>query len=132
MADKYFTVEEAQGLIDWLEGSFQAMRPLVRQVLDLEKELAGLRDRVGSNGGSDLSGRVSRIQRDMNAAADSIRRGAAAIAERGVIVRRVEDGLVDFPTLYEGREVYLCWRSGEATIDYWHEVDAGFAGRRPL
>ena len=43
-------------------------------------------------------------------------------------MRRVEDGLVDFPALREGREVHLCWRSGEAKIDYWHEVDAGIAG----
>ena len=47
-------------------------------------------------------------------------------------MKGVEPGLVDFPSLREGREVYLCWREGEDQIDFWHEVDAGFAGRQPL
>ena len=132
MADRYFTLEEAQGLVGWLEESFSAMRPLVQKIVDSENELVELRGRMASNGGSDLGGRLSRIQSDLNEATASIQRGIAAITEEGIIVRRVEDGLVDFPALREGREVHLCWRSGETTIDYWHEVDAGFAGRQPL
>jgi hypothetical protein len=132
MADRYFTLEEAQGLVGWLEESFGAMRPFVRRLSDLEKELVELRGRMGSNGGSELGGRLSRIQSELNEAIASIQRGIAAITEEGIIVRRVEDGLVDFPALREGREVHLCWRSGEAKIDYWHEVDAGIAGRQPL
>ncbi len=132
MADRYFTLEEAQGLVVWLEESFRAMRPHVRQLLELESELVELRGRVDSNGGTDLGGRLGRIQGEMNEAAASIQRGVAAITEEGIIVRRLEDGLVDFPALRDGREVYLCWRSGEAAIDYWHEVDTGFDGRQPL
>ena len=44
----------------------------------------------------------------------------------------VQQGLVDFPSIREGREVYLCWLEGEQEIGYWHDVDAGFAGRQPL
>lgn len=132
MAGRYFTLEEAQGLVGWLEESFRAMKPFVRRLSDLEKELVELRGRMGSNGGSDLGARLSRIQSELNEATASIQRVIAAITEEGIIVRRVEDGLVDFPALREGREVHLCWRSGEATIDFWHEVDAGFVGRQPL
>ena len=44
----------------------------------------------------------------------------------------LDHGLIDFPTTWEGREVYLCWRRGESRIEAWHEVDGGFAGRQPL
>jgi hypothetical protein len=54
------------------------------------------------------------------------------ITDRGIIVRDVASGLVDFPSLREGREVYLCWISGEDRIEYWHETDRGFAHRQPL
>lgn len=56
----------------------------------------------------------------------------AAIQENGCLVKSVQEGLVDFPHIREGREVYLCWKYGEEDIQYWHEVDAGFAGRTPL
>ena len=49
-----------------------------------------------------------------------------------VVLRDLDRGLVDFPALREGREVYLCWQEGEDGIGFWHEPDAGFAGRRPL
>jgi uncharacterized protein DUF2203 len=49
-----------------------------------------------------------------------------------VVLRDLDRGLVDFPALRGGREVYLCWQEGEPGIGFWHEPDAGFAGRRPL
>lgn len=54
------------------------------------------------------------------------------IREMGVLVKDLEKGLVDFPYLKDDRVVYLCWHLGEESIDYWHEVEAGFAGREPL
>ena len=53
----------------------------------------------------------------------------AAVAHLGVELRNT-DGLCDFPSLMDGREIYLCWQLGEPTVDHWHEQDAGFAGRR--
>jgi hypothetical protein len=78
---------------------------------------------------------------------DSIRRSQASLVELGahalsralneldavdVVVRDVERGLVDFPALRDGEEVYLCWLVDEDEIGFWHAPDAGFAGRRPL
>lgn len=54
------------------------------------------------------------------------------IEEFGCHVKNVEEGLLDFPHLMDGREVYLCWHFGEEDIAFWHEVDAGFAGRTPI
>lgn len=50
----------------------------------------------------------------------------------GVQVKDLEDGLIDFPTLYRDREVYLCWKLGEPAIQFWHAIDDGFPGRQPI
>jgi hypothetical protein len=55
-----------------------------------------------------------------------------SLEELDVLVRDIERGIVDFPTLMAGREVYLCWHVGEREISHWHELDSGFAGRRPV
>ncbi len=54
------------------------------------------------------------------------------ICSAGCHIKDLEDGLIDFPTIWEGREVYLCWKLGESEVNFWHEVDSGFAGRQPL
>lgn len=56
-----------------------------------------------------------------------------ALSEDGIIVKGVEEGLVDFPALRKnGEEVFLCWKEGEGDIDYWHSLSAGYKGRRPI
>ena len=49
-----------------------------------------------------------------------------------MVVRDIDSGLVDFPAVIDGREVYLCWRLGEESVDHWHDLDSGFGGRTPL
>ena len=56
----------------------------------------------------------------------------AEIQARGALVKDINNGLLDFSTLRDGREVYLCWQYGEAELQFWHEVEAGFTGRKPL
>jgi hypothetical protein len=65
--------------------------------------------------------------------AQEIRGLVRAVAEMGVLVKGLDDGLIDFPSVRRGREIYLCWKLGEGErISWWHEVEAGFAGRRPI
>jgi hypothetical protein len=54
------------------------------------------------------------------------------IAELGIEIKDLNQGLIDFPSVRDGRVVYLCWRLGEGEISYWHDLDAGFAGREPI
>jgi hypothetical protein len=61
-----------------------------------------------------------------------LRESMLRLRELEVVLRDLDRGLLDFPALRDGREVYLCWQEGEDAIGYWHEPDAGFAGRRPL
>jgi hypothetical protein len=62
----------------------------------------------------------------------ALRDGLAELQELGVILRDLHRGLIDFPAMLEGREVYLCWESGEGEVGHWHDLEGGFAGRHPL
>jgi hypothetical protein len=57
---------------------------------------------------------------------------ASEVGSEGCEIKDLESGLIDFPTIWEGREVFLCWKLGEPEVEFWHEIDAGFAGRQPL
>ncbi|HEX4898833.1 MAG TPA: DUF2203 domain-containing protein [Candidatus Limnocylindrales bacterium] len=63
---------------------------------------------------------------------DQMQAGVTRLVEREVTLREIEAGLIDFPALASGRQIWLCWRLGEGDIEWWHELDEGFAGRRPL
>ena len=64
--------------------------------------------------------------------ADQMQAGVARIDELDVVLRDIETGLIDFPALVSGRQVWLCWRLGEKQISFWHELQGGFGGRRPI
>ena len=63
---------------------------------------------------------------------DQMAAGVARIDAMGLTLRDIEHGLVDFPALVSGRQVWLCWQRGEPAIGWWHDLDTGFSGRRPL
>jgi len=72
----------------------------------------------------------ARARRD--SAATQLRESMDAIHQLGCVVKDLDVGLADFPTLYRGREVFLCWKLGETAIGFWHGEDEGFAGRKPI
>ena len=73
-----------------------------------------------------------RMRLRMQGVIDQMQAGVARIDELGVTLREIETGLIDFPALVTGRQVWLCWRLGEGDVDWWHELAEGFGGRRPL
>jgi hypothetical protein len=82
-----------------------------------------------------LNGNAQKLQAHeerITTLARSIREKVRAIHEMGVEVKDLDMGLVDFPSLREGREIYLCWKIDEPTVAFWHDLDTGFRGRRPL
>ena len=74
---------------------------------------------------------VNRVRREVDRLIDQIRGELARIQEAGIEVKGT-DGLVDFPAIIGGRHVYLCWKYPEQSVDFWHELEAGFAGRQPI
>ena len=73
---------------------------------------------------------ATRTRRDETAA--QLRNAIEQIQEIGCVVKDLDIGLIDFPTVFRGREVYLCWKLGEGAIEYWHGVDEGFRGRKAI
>jgi hypothetical protein len=73
-----------------------------------------------------------RLRLRMQGVIDQMQAGVARIDDLGATLREIETGLIDFPALVSGRQVWLCWRLGEGDVDWWHELGDGFGGRRPL
>jgi hypothetical protein len=61
-----------------------------------------------------------------------VRRLLGHFTEAGLVLRYLDRGLVDFPAIRHGKEVYLCWQEGEDAVEYWHDLESGFSGREPL
>jgi hypothetical protein len=110
----------------------QAMEARARW-MEIRQEVAGFASRAEALGGGWLAAeRSGRWQTEMTRAAASIQEALAALESLGVQVKDLDLGLVDFPTLYRGRQVLLCWRVGEPDIAWWHGLEEGFAGRRRI
>jgi len=138
MTRKAFRVDEANALIPELNEVFQqvrAHRHSIREATQRIDVLELLWSSAVRDGNNPDHAEFIRLQEDV----DRGLRGLQRAIEEGVIGRGLrfpagglENGLVDFPTTYQGRWVYLCWHVGEREVRYWHEVDAGFQGRREL
>jgi hypothetical protein len=74
--------------------------------------------------------RLTRLR--MQGLIDQMAAGVARIDALGLTLRDIEHGLVDFPALVAGRQIWLCWQRGETAVDWWHDLDHGFSARRPL
>ena len=123
---KYFTVEEADRLIPQIKAMIEQLRQGRRQLLGHRSMAETVAQKAGGNGGGSEAGAyLSDYWRRLG-------RGLAQLQAMGVVLKDLDRGLIDFPHWREGREVYLCWEYGEERIDYWHEIDSGYAGRQPL
>lgn len=87
------------------------------------------KSRGNGHGVDNEAGRVRRELEEMQAEMNA---GIAKIRGMGIEVKDLALGLIDFRSIREGREVYLCWKLGEEHVSYWHELDTGYAGRQPL
>ena len=126
----YFTVAEANQKIPWLEVQLQDIVSLGNNIERLRLDLDNILRKGNSNGHGDTDQEVVDNQKETDAVDDKLRNLVQEINDSGIILKDSERGLVDFPMLWEGREVYLCWLLGEASVQFWHEIDAGFAGRQ--
>ncbi|ACM06476.1 DUF2203 domain-containing protein [Thermomicrobium roseum] len=126
---RYFTVEEARALVPRLRGLLIALQAEKRELDQLLGELRRLAPLAFLNG---HGAQLERIEQRVAELTRSIREKVRVIHQLGVEVKDLDMGIVDFPSLRDGREVYLCWRVDEPTVAYWHDLDAGFRGRQPL
>jgi hypothetical protein len=122
---KHFSLEEAQALIPELRRAFQDAHRRRDVVHKTDKELGERLEQTGSDVGGE---KVSGLLLDMLQLNTQLRR----IQELGVQIKDFDRGLVDFPHLRDGREVFLCWELDEDNIEFWHDIGAGYAGRERL
>ena len=79
-----------------------------------------------------LDAELKEAQAGLEQSAEGVSSLGEEVQDMGCELKGIEEGLIDFRTEMDGREVYLCWKFGEERIDWWHELDTGFAGRQPL
>lgn len=121
-AERYYTVEEANALLEDLRGRLERIREARRKVVGSAERLK--RGATANGGGVEGSASLEAMA--------VLRSEVEDLTARGIVLRDADTGLVDFPTRREGRLAYLCWRPDEDRVAHWHEVDSGFGGRRPL
>lgn len=131
MASRHFTREEANALLP-------QVRPLTERLVEHRASLAAaqlerkqLALQIAGNGGGGLTDAAA-LDEQIAREHAGVARCVNAIHELGGVVKDADTGLVDFPAQVAGVEAFLCWRLGEDEIDYWHGIDEGFPGRKPL
>jgi hypothetical protein len=143
MSHKFFTVEEANALVGFLEVSIERIRRNKQRFLWLQQEISILRLIVecGANT-SDGRPKDEQVNPDAVALGEKLRqfeavqreidKGKSAIAHTGCIIRDEDKGLIDFYSIQNNTVVYLCWKKGEDSVRYWHSIHDDFETRQPL
>ena len=123
--ERHYTPQEAAAALEWVADRLEVMRRARDRLLD-EDARAALTEASSANGGGP-PGRV------VSEGFLALRAAAGELAAASIVVRDLDRGLVDFPSIRDGQEVYLCWvESEEDEIGFWHDLDSGYAGREPL
>ena len=126
---KLFTLAEANRLIP-------EVRPLLQELSECKSSLAlvqgALVEMTPQMRGNGHRLEALGLEKQLESLIDRIAQGIQQIELMGIELKDIDSGLIDFPSIYRGRIVYLCWRLGEETIEYWHEITTGFSGRRPV
>lgn len=122
VSQHYFSVEEANALVPFLEAIFSRVDTLVGDTVDLENLCIRADAPPATKEGWV---RLAILQ-------EELRDAVQAIEDYGVEVKRISPGLVDFPSRLNGRPTYLCWEVGEREVAHWHELDTGYTGRLPV
>src|SRR5262245_56289459 len=130
--EREFTLEEANTAVQELRPVVARMVEHGRRLEEAQRAQRQLVTRIAGNGGdlqpSDLRELAETIQRE----ADAFGVCAEEINAAGAQIKSLEEGLLDFPSRREDEPVLLCWKLGEEDIQFWHGVEEGFAGRKPL
>ncbi len=130
---KRFTLAEAQSLIPSVDRLLRKAVELKSGYANAERLVESFQRRIIMMGGLVVDrSKVRETREERDRAAAGLRSVIEEVQQLGCVVKDLDIGLVDFPTLFHGREVYLCWKLGEPSIAFWHGTDEGFAGSKPI
>jgi hypothetical protein len=122
--ERHYSLEQANAALEWVVERLERLRSAQIRLTDEEAREA-LSEAAPENGGGEPGRVVSEAFLDLRSA-------LLELQAMDVVLRDLDRGLVDFPSVRDDREVYLCWEEGEDGIAFWHDLDAGHAGRRPV
>jgi hypothetical protein len=132
VSPRYFTPEQANATLAEVRPLAERMVAYRREVGVLLSRRAELTSTIAGNGGDLDPGELARVEAEIAEQAKGVARCVNEIHGLGAEVKDADEGLIDFPALRGDEEVLLCWKLGEAEIRFWHDLEQGFAGRRPL
>src|SRR5215207_5930023 len=122
---QFFTLDEANHALNTIRPLMDEVQAIRRKILANQPEAWPAIEKSAGNGGN-------RALSDMVEDFEKLDALIHQIQDIGTQIKDINTGLLDFSALKDGREVYLCWQHGEDNIQYWHEIEAGFAGRQPI
>lgn len=130
---RFFTLDQAERLLPRVEASVREALFLKAEFQESDSTLRQAARAIILSGGMNVDrDHMLQVRQRRDTAASQLQAALERIQEYGCLVKDLDIGLLDFPTLYHGREVYLCWRLGEQHIEFWHGVEEGFRGRKPI
>jgi hypothetical protein len=122
--ERHYTVAEANAMLPTLEPVLMRLREAKDDLTDSEAHEV-LSEAAATNGGGEPG-------RQVGEAFLEVRRLLGTFEEAGIVVRDIDRGLIDFPAIRDGEEVYLCWELGEDAVAHWHDIESGYGGRQLL
>jgi hypothetical protein len=132
MAERHFTPEEANALLEQVRPVAESLVAHRRSFTVAAARRARLASRISGNGGDFDPQEPRELQAEMENESQEVVKAVEELERLGVQVKDLDRGLVDFPALRDGEEVLLCWQVGEDEVAFWHGVEEGFAGRKPI
>jgi hypothetical protein len=121
---KHYSRDEARALLPQVKQWLKELRRLSQEFENLERPVAELLAQQRDVGGKEVNAWIR--------AYAAMKPVLLEFYQREILIKDLKRGLVDFPAILEGKEVFLCWESGEKDIDFWHDLEAGYAGRQRL
>jgi len=124
--DNYFTIKSANEMLPTIIEKFQKIKQEKNEVEKMEQKL-----QMNLSGASNLDDYVT-LKQNLNASVTRFYISIEELEKTGVVLKGLEEGLLDFPSKKFDDEIWLCWKEGETEIKFWHEKDVGFNGRKPI
>lgn len=123
---EYYTPQKANKVLPEVKRKFTLIVSMRNQIVDLQEELQRIID-----SGNSLE-RYMLKKQEMNTAISNLYKAIEDLESMGIMIKSVDEGLLDFPSMRFNEEVWLCWKAGEEEVKFWHGKDEGFRGRKPL
>lgn len=128
---KFFTPDQANAMLPLVRRIVQDISTLANDLRDRAQRMRRLQQDSGSLTPAHTE-EIDAIETELEQGKDRMEELEGELRELGILLKDYFAGLIDFPFWKDGREVYLCWKLGEPEVSHWHEIDAGFSGRRKL